>query len=1272
MNDQSVASSLKMTIRKPMRWSGRALLAVSSAIAMMTTVSAPASAATALADQPLFSNATVPGNLALALSVEFPTAVSRAHSAAYAAGTKFLGYFDADKCYRYDSANQYFYPSGAVPSVATRVCGSSANGQFSGNYLNWATMAVIDPFRQALTGGYRVVDTVTETMLEKAWGPSTSGQGSEGGNFTRKSINRTVAAAATPFNIGNSDNLYSRVLGFENKLRISTTTSKLDNFSTTPDAQTDGINPVVGQMYEYRVRIKVCVSPATTATGPLEANCVQYGVNGDATNPLHYKPEGLMQAYSSRIRYSAFGYLNDSNLQRDGAVLRARQKFIGPTKVIPGQPDASNATAKEWDEGTGIFIANPDPADATATQTAYDVTVTNSGVMNYLNKFGASSHIYKTYDPVSELYYAAIRYFKNLGNVAAWTPSRTSSSRVAWVDGFPVIPTWDDPIQYSCQKNYILGIGDTNSHADKNVSGTGMSTASEPTRPSEVVADNSTNAVEATTYVGNFQGLSNLGTTTPWTGGNNNNSALMAGLAYHAHTVDIRADLTGKQTIATYWLDVLESGEKANNQFYLATKYGGFKVPTTYDYANTASSFWLNNAQKPLWATSTDTVGGQPRPDNYYPANRPDLMVAGLTQAFASIAADMTAFTTALSLSQPQLTTTNNANYSTQFDASNWTGELTASQLAFDTDNVATQTQSWAFSTKLATQLAGQGWDTGRRMVTYNAGGVPFRYADISATQKTNLDTPYRAGNDSATYLNYLRGNQAEELVSVEPYRPRAKLLGDIVDSKATVVGKPNMPLSDSTNPGYSTFRGLRSARKTMVYVASNDGVVHGVDAALTGTTAGQEVFAYVPSDTFAGPNGTPSVDGLASRGNGTNFVHKYLANATPMAFDIDFGRTFGNTGTDWRSVLIGGLGKGGKSYYAIDVSEPDTFTNETVVASKVLWEFRHADMGYTYGDPVVVKMAKYGWVVIFTSGYNNADGKGYFFVVNPRTGALLQKIPTGAGSVANPAGMAHANSFVVDLTNGYADAAYAGDLLGNVWRLDLTYTGDDTWPAPVQFASLTDGTNAQPITTKVLIEAQPTSNTRFVFVGTGKLLDDTDISSTQQQAFYAIVDGTGARFATNPPSPMTYPVDRTRLANVANITTGVTYNPATQVGWYVALGNGTGNIAYRVVNSPTSFFGVIAFISQLPSGDACAPGGTSRVYPLDFGTAKTKLINADGPATFLAVPSVVTDARFVGLNGESKFFVGTGKGELKNPPIEPISAPGLTRLNWRELPVIN
>ena len=98
-------------------------------------------------------------------------------------------------------------------------------------------------------------------------------------------------------------------------------------------------------------------------------------------------------------------------------------------------------------------------------------------------------------------------------------------------------------------------------------------------------------------------------------------------------------------------------------------------------------------------------------------------------------------------------------------------------------------------------------------------------------------------------------------------------------------------------------------------------------------------------------------------------------------------------TGT-WKTILVGGLNKGGRAYYALDITDP--------VNPKALWEFTHnpgvcsgagqysdCHLGYTFGNPVITKLKDGRWVVVVTSGYNNTntpavtgDGEGYLYVL--------------------------------------------------------------------------------------------------------------------------------------------------------------------------------------------------------------------------------------------------------------------------------------------------
>ena len=211
------------------------------------------------------------------------------------------------------------------------------------------------------------------------------------------------------------------------------------NIGTTLASATGG-TPDIGS---FNVKVKVC--DATM----LEANCTAYG-----SSPVYYKPEGLIQRNASQKRFVVMAYTNDNTQTRWGGVLRAPMKHVGQT-----MPDGVGGTManpkKEWG-ADGIYITNPDSA----------TSWTQSGVVNYINKFSGPG--YKSYDPIGELFYEAIRYLK--GNTAATAEAHSGialSSTDTATGGFPIYTTWTDPLQYSCQKSFIVAINDANPWLDK-------------------------------------------------------------------------------------------------------------------------------------------------------------------------------------------------------------------------------------------------------------------------------------------------------------------------------------------------------------------------------------------------------------------------------------------------------------------------------------------------------------------------------------------------------------------------------------------------------------------------------------------------------------------------------------------------------------------------------------------------------------------------------------------------------------------------------------
>jgi type IV pilus assembly protein PilY1 len=674
-----------------------------------------------------------------------------------------------------------------------------------------------------------------------------------------------------------------------------------------------------------------------------------------------------------------------------------------------------------------------------------------------------------------------------------------------------------------------------------------------------------------------------------------------------------------------------------------------------------------------LWDTSGNSINmngtTQKQPDNYFEAGNAGQMVAGLKSAFTNIANAIKEFSTSFSLAYANVSSTGARSFSSQYAASGWTGTVTGSTLTVAANGTASLTQLWTTDTTLQTQLAGTGWQSsGRNVVTWNgSAGTAFEPASITSAQQTALTpTAFANGTGYTNIVNYIRGDQSNEVsstatTSTHSLRNRALLLGDIVDAQLTPVAQPSMSFSEVNNPGYAAFKG--TSRQTMVYAGANDGMMH----AFVGNT-GAEQFAYIPSAVITGPNNTPQVDGLVAFGN-PNFAHHYYVDATPMTFDIDFNKTNGASGSpDWRTVLIGGLGKGGQSFYAIDVTAPGSMTTEAAVAGKVLWEFTDSSMGYSFGAPVVVKTKKYGWVVAFTSGYNNSNGLGYLYFVNPKTGALLEKVVTPSASP----GMAQASAYVQDYTDFTSDSIYVGDLNGQIWRFDLTGTSG-SYPQPTLIATLTDSSGvAQPITTAPLIEIHPTTRKRYVMVGTGRLLSSTDLASSQVQSFYAILDGTAGGFNT-----VSTPIMRSNLAPLTDLTVGVTLT-STQMGWYYDLGT-SNSIGWRVVINPAAYNGIVVFAALLTNGDACNPSGTSEVFAVDFGSGKSVLkptVVGNPPPTDFPFPSSVNDLKIVAngsQNGTAIILVdGTAGGPPVSPPANLTGTLATRILNWREIPTAN
>jgi len=387
-----------------------------------------------------------------------------------------------------------------------------------------------------------------------------------------------------------------------------------------------------------------------------------------------------------------------------------------------------------------------------------------------------------------------------------------------------------------------------------------------------------------------------------------------------------------------------------------------------------------------------------------------------------------------------------------------WSGDLHAYSLDEKTGEVIFDPVVWS----AAQMLQQKAWNT-RNILTYNGenSGRLFEFSNLTDTQKAKL------GPEAEKVVEYIRGKDPGSNAN------RPNMLGDIVHSAPVFMDG-------------------------VVYVGANDGMLHAFKAG-----DGSELFAYVPNLVF---------DNLKYLADSA-YEHLFYVDQTPSVKQGE--RLLGTTGV--QTMLIGGLGKGGKGYYALDITRPGSIN----VALDVLWEFpkestaeaHKEDMGYSYGSALIVQSysTAHPWIVIFGNGYNSENGSSVLFVLNAKTGELIQKIQAGAGpdnGLSSP--------IAVDVNfDEIVDFVYAGDLLGNLWKFDLTSTEATEWEVAYNdgvhgvplFSAADPKGKPQPITGKPDVMLHPKRHGLMVCFGTGKFLGEDDYATDQIQTIYGIWD---------------------------------------------------------------------------------------------------------------------------------------------------------------------
>jgi type IV pilus assembly protein PilY1 len=598
------------------------------------------------------------------------------------------------------------------------------------------------------------------------------------------------------------------------------------------------------------------------------------------------------------------------------------------------------------------------------------------------------------------------------------------------------------------------------------------------------------------------------------------------------------------------------------------------------------------------------------------------------------------AASSALGVANPNITASRNQAFAASYLGS--TGDI----LPYVVDiNIGTITpaNTWSAQALLDNQSPAS-----RLIATYNGSiGVPFLWGSLTASMQTALNStiPGPPSNDGSYVLNWVRGEKTYEGTY---YRKRTHILGDLVNASPVIVAGSNFNYSDL---GYSAFFTSIANRPETIYQGSNDGMLHAFDA-----NTGAERWAYIPNLVVN------NLKTLASK----VYNHLFFVDATPTIGDVAI-----NNGTSWRTLLVGGLNAGGNGYYALDITDP-VASSSANLASKVLWEFPNAstptavanNVGLSYGKPIIAKTRAYGWVVLVTSGYNNVngDGRGHLFVLNPDTGALIKDIATTSGSPGSPSGLAQIAAFASHWNyDATIDYVYGGDLNGNVWRFDLSSSNINSWNVSL-LASLVDSNNIpQPITS--IPQLSRSGSYRLVYIGTGQLLGKTDLSTSQTQTMYALVDNLSA-------SPTILNVRNNLFrqtvsgTNISNTVVNFAVNP----GWYFDFPSS----GERLTTDPQLIFGVLVFNTSIPSASGCTV--QSYKYAVDQATGGTLRASIFGNTTPWARISLSADyvsnpTIIVLPNKKVISIVHNSDNTFSNVVIpSTISTPQSKQVGWKEV----
>ncbi|MGD9058167.1 MAG: PilC/PilY family type IV pilus protein, partial [Desulfobacterales bacterium] len=507
--------------------------------------------------------------------------------------------------------------------------------------------------------------------------------------------------------------------------------------------------------------------------------------------------------------------------------------------------------------------------------------------------------------------------------------------------------------------------------------------------------------------------------------------------------------------------------------------------------------------------------------------------------------------------------------------------------------------------------------NSGNRFTTYNAGLTAEKLGNPA---DVTVNGSLVSGKDKV--IQYIRGADVlDEDADLDVSENRPVITGDVLHSEPLVF----------------TYRYADNSAKTMVFFGANDGMLHAVldttdpdfDVSGDETDHGTEAWAFIPPD---------QLSRLKDILEGS--VHQDFVDGSPKIYfhDVDADGVL-DTGDGDRVILVCGLRKGGSSYFALDITDPDD--------PQYLWQISPTSDNYT--DVVIPELGQ-SWsepqfgvvktddddtsgksVCLIGGGYSSDHSAGNAVIaVNVLTGAVVKTFTTGMYySVASSVKIVDADG------NGFVDKVYVGDLGGQMWRLGQVYINAqgsslsfpdcneniDSWIPEVVFAAPPYTVESTTYNRKFYYPPSVTLEKGYdlLFMGTGDRENACD-TATAADRIYCIKDAHGSIFMTE--ADLVDVTDASATTPDLSQTTGdVDANSDYDQGWFIRLVDGSGDTEVaageKVLAQGIVFYKTYYVTTFAPNSDPCVPGGNAKIYALNYLTGEAVIkftdVDADG-----------------------------------------------------------